>query len=133
MLDPAEVAGWVRAFAFTQLVEVPLYTAALGWSALRLPLASGPARPALPISFRIAVAFLCSLLSHPVVWFGFPRLIDPYDHYTAMVIAAEAFAVGSEAIVLWSVRVRFALPISFLVNMASLWLGLLLRQLTGWI
>ena len=132
-MDPAEVAGWVRAFAFTQLIEVPLYTLALSWPVLRGRLQRGEPRPAPPLSFRVAVAFLCSLLSHPVVWFGFPRLIDPYDHYTAMVIAAEIFAVVSEAILLWAVRLRWALPVSFVANMASLSLGFLLRYLTGWI
>jgi hypothetical protein len=132
-MDPAEVAGWVRAFIFTQLVEVPLFTLAQSSSYLRTRAPNQAPRPALPLSFRIAVAFLCSLLSHPVVWFGFPRLIDPYDHYTAMVIAAEVFAVGSEAMILWAVRLRGALPISFLVNMASMSLGFLLRYLTGWI
>jgi hypothetical protein len=132
-MDPAEVASWVRAFVFTQLIEVPIYTLALGWSRLRPTLASAVSRPTPSLPFRLAVAFLCSLLSHPVVWFGFPRMIDPYDHYVAMVFAAEVFAVASEAVLLWSVRLRGALLVSLVANMASLSLGFLLRYLTGWI
>ncbi len=134
-MDPIEVIGWVRAFTLTQLLEVPLYTLALGWPRLRAPLPQGNPPPALSLSFRVAIAFLCSLLSHPVVWFGFPRLIDSYEHYAAMVVAAETFAVSSEAVVLWAVRLRLhhAFLLSFLVNMTSMSMGFLLRYLTGWI
>lgn len=128
-----EVTGWIRAFAFTQIVEVPLYLLAFAWPRLRGRFPDGRPRPAMSIPFRVAVAFLCSLLSHPVVWFGFPRLIDSYDHYVTMVIAAETFAVTSEALILWSVRLRGSLPVAFVVNMTSMSLGFLLRYVTHWI
>lgn len=125
-LEPGEFAGWVRAFAFTELVEVPLYVTAL--SMLRIE----RAQKLLPWQ-RVAVAFLCSLLTHPVVWFAFPRLIDSYEHYVAMVIAAETFAVTAEALVLrfFGVRLFWAVLLSFAVNMTSMSLGFLVRYLIG--
>lgn len=128
-----EVAGWIRAFIFTQAVEVPLYLLAFAWPLLRGRLADGRPRPALPMAVRVGVAFLCSLLSHPVVWFGFPRLIDSAEHYAAMVVAAETFAVTSEATILWAVRLRYPLLVAFAVNMTSMSLGFLLRYLTSWL
>src|SRR5579883_2708550 len=117
-LEPGELAGWVRAFVFTQLVEMPIYYAAL--SSARL-LRSGKA-PLLPWQ-RLAVAFLCSFLTHPVVWFVFPRLIDSYEHYELMVVLAETFAVAIEALVLRAAGVRLFFLVSLCANMASLWLG----------
>ena len=128
-----EVAGWIRAFAFTQTIEVPLYLLAFYLPWLRGRLADGQPRPALSWAFRVGVAFLCSLLTHPVVWFGFPRLIDSAENYVAMVIAAETFAVTSEALILWAVRLRYALVVAFVVNTTSMSLGFLLRYLTHWL
>jgi hypothetical protein len=128
-----EVSGWIRAFAFTQTVEIPLYLLAFAWPRLRGRFPDGRLRPPMGLPFRFAVAFLCSLLTHPVVWFGFPRLIEGLEHYAWMVVAAETFAVTSEALILWAVRLRFALLVAFLVNMTSMSLGFLLRYVTHWI
>lgn len=102
---------WLEAFAFTELVEAPLYRRALG-----LPW------------WRCLAA---SALTHPVVWFGFfhPALRLPRAEATAL---AEAFAVLVEA--LWLARrappLR-ALAVSLGANAASLALGLASRALTG--
>ncbi len=52
---------WPAAFAITTLVEIPLVVA--GTRAV-------PARP----TSRVMTAFAAQLLTHPVVWFVFPRL-----------------------------------------------------------
>jgi hypothetical protein len=119
-LEPGELVGWVRAFVFTQLVEMPLYIAAM--STRRF----GVARPLL---LRILVAFLCSLITHPVVWFVFPRIMDAYEDYVLMVIEAETFAVVVEALVLRQFGVRYALLVSFVTNMTSMSLGFVVRAL----
>jgi len=119
-LEPGEFAGWVRAFVFTQLVEMPLYVAVM--STRRF----GVARP---LGWRIFVAFLCSLITHPFVWFVFPRIVDSYEDYVLMVIEAETFAVVVEALVLRRFGVRYAGVVSFLVNMTSMSLGFLIRAL----
>lgn len=125
-LEPGELQGWVHAFVFTQVVEVPLYVVALSLPRLTVEL---------PPWKRVAVAFLCSLLTHPVVWFVFPRLIDSYYHYLQMVVAAETFAVVGETLILagFGMRWRWALPVSFATNMASMSLGFLFRYLFGWL
>jgi hypothetical protein len=131
-LDPGEFAGWVSAFAFTQVVEVPIYVGALGLGGRRL------AARKLGLLARLCVAFSCSLLTHPVVWFVFPRLIDAYYHYVAMVIAAETFAVLTEAAVVavalggGARSVAPAFLISLLANMTSMSLGFLVRYFFGW-
>lgn len=104
------MGDWLVAFAFTQAFEVPLYLRATG-------------------SWR--VAFLASALTHPAVWFLFPRLMDWGLGYWPMVAAAEAFAVTAEAAWLHWNRVPRALFWSLLANGVSAVGGLLLRDTFG--
>jgi hypothetical protein len=98
---------WLLAFAFTQAIEIPLYRRA------------GASLP---------VAFGASALTHPLVWFAFPRLPLPWGW---MVFWAELFAVLAEALWLRAFRVPRPLPWSLAANLASLSLGLLSRRLFG--
>ena len=98
--------AWLLAFLFTQAVEAPLYRRVTSWR----------------------VALLASTFTHPFVWFAFPRLPLPYWW---MVGVAETFAVLVEAAWLRFNGVRHALVLSFLVNAASVALGLLSRHLFG--
>jgi hypothetical protein len=99
--------GWLVGFAFTQAIEVPLY----------LRVTHG----------RWRVAFLASLLTHPIVWFVFPALCPLSWGYWGMVAAAEAFAVAGETLWLRVNGVTHALKWAFVVNAASAVGGLLLR------
>ena len=99
--------GWLLAFAFTQAIEIPIY--------LR---AGAP----------LWVAFGASALTHPVVWFAFPRLGAPWGW---TVLWAELFAWLAEALWLRCHGVRRALWWSLAANGASLSLGLLARRLFG--
>lgn len=107
--------AWLRAFAFTQLVEAPIY------------------RRAARVSWLHSLA--PSTLTHPIVWFVFPALLgDDASRYIAMVIAAELFAFAFEALylrVVPKVPVKRAFVLSFAANGASLTLGLLSRRLFG--
>ncbi len=116
---------WLLAFAFTQLVEVPIYRRALDG--------------------RTLVAFGASTITHPVVWFVFPWLFarfvplgfapgehGQFWHYWTMVAAAETFAVGVEALWLAAFGLPRALLWSLLANASSLGLGLLSRWLFGY-
>ena len=106
--------GWLSAFAFTQLVEVPLYTVAL-----RRRRGAG------------LWALGASALSHPVVWFLLPRL--PWGgRYWLYVGVAEAFAVGAEALYLRALGVGRPLGWALLANGASAGLGLAARARWGW-
>jgi hypothetical protein len=101
---------WLAAFAFTQLIEIPVYL-----RGLRCPL------------WR---AFVASALTHPVVWFvfGHPALPGPY---WARVAAAELFAWLVEAVWFRRSGAKRALAWSLAANLASLTLGLLSRALFG--
>jgi hypothetical protein len=104
---------WLKAFVFTQLIEVPIY------------------RRAMNVSY--AQAFLASAITHPVVWFVMPRLLgDTGTNYIIMVVVAELFA--------WSVEGAYFQHVlrsprgylwSLVANGASLGLGLLVRYTIG--
>ena len=133
-MSPPELsyqALWFLAFVITQTVETPLYTWALGRLGRRprWRVGSAAATGPLPWPARVALGFLASLLTHPVVWFVWPRLISPVEHYPQFVLAAECFAVLTEAALLWLCGLRWALPVSLATNLASVGVGLLSRAL----
>ena len=116
MAGAAYFLGWLRSFAFTQLVEVPIYLRGIPGPRLRAG----------------AIAFGASALTHPLVWYVFPRL--PFGSFFRMAVAAELFAWVTEAAYLWCWRVRGplrALGLSFAANGASLALSLLSRRVFG--
>lgn len=108
---------WLTAFSLTQALEIPFYS----WHLRRqVPL----------LHHRLSYAFLASALTHPVVWFVFPK-IHWFSSYWGMVLAAEAFAVIVEGTYLRYLRVKRPFLIALLVNAWSISVGLLLRSLTG--
>lgn len=114
----APLLAWLYAFAFTELVEAPIYFRLLA--------------PHLPSwRRRLLVGVGTSLATHPVVWFVFPRLID--EPYALMVVAAELFAVMAEAALLRAagVAVRPAIAVAVVANLTSVTLGFLSRGLFG--
>ena len=122
---------WLVAFVFTQAVEVPIYTLALTRLGGQLRAPKTEAGPPLPLSLRLFVAFAASLVTHPVVWFVFPLLMQTGVGYVPMVAAAELFAVVIEA--LWLQRCRVSHPArwSVIANASSLCVGLGLRYAWG--
>ena len=76
--------AWLGAFVLTQLVEAPLYA----WSLRRWSRS--------PRWERVAVAFLPSALTHPLLWLGFPALREHLS-YVAAVGVAEGLVVLIEA------------------------------------
>lgn len=105
-----ELWGWLVAFFFTQLFEMPIY-----WKA----------------SSSLRVAFFASAMTHPVVWFVFPLLMDHGVEYGPMVVLAETFAVLGEAGWLWFNGVPRPLLWSFVANLFSVACGVALRELVG--
>lgn len=102
--------GWLVAFFFTQLFELPIYyRATKGWR----------------------VGFFASALTHPVVWFVFPLTMALGTPYWGMVALAEGFAVVAEGFWLRHHGVPRAFAWSLLANATSASLGALLRALTG--
>lgn len=104
---------WLVAFAVTQAVEVPIYMLALRG--------------------RFAIAFAASLITHPFVWFAFPLLGRALGlGYLSMVLLAEAFAVGVEALLLHRSGLERAWAWSLSANATSVGVGLASRALIGW-
>ena len=103
------VWGWLVAFFFTQLFEIPLYYR---------------------VTRSVRVAFLASALTNPIVWFVFPELMKLGVPYAAMVALAELFAVIAEAYWLKVNGVPRALLWSFLANTVSASCGFVLRETT---
>ena len=110
----AYVAAWARAFALTQLVEVPIYR-------------SGYGAP-------LALAFLASAITHPIVWFViFGPLLEPVEMtYATRVLVAELFAWLTEAGLLAFLCGRpNAIAWALAANAASVAIGFTLRALFG--
>jgi hypothetical protein len=104
------LSEWAVAFFFTQLFELPIY-----WRASR----------------SLKVGFLASAITHPVVWFGFPRLMSLGLGYWPMVVLAECFAVGVEAGWLSFNGVKRPFAWSLGANLCSVTLGFLMRETLG--
>lgn len=120
----SELGDWLQAFLFGQAIEVPVYV----WALRRAPRSCGASPWRL-----VGAAFAATALTHPVVWWGFPRLIA--EPYWLMGALAESFAVLVEALYLYGIGVRGgprALGVSALANGLSCGLGLLSRELFGW-
>lgn len=96
---------WLRAFLFTQLVEVPIYRFGLRTSLLR--------------------AFGASAITHPIVWYV--AVLSGWDApWAVRVSVVETFAVVVEA--LWfgvTFGARRGLVWSLVANATSFSLGLL--------
>jgi hypothetical protein len=105
------LARWAAAFAFTQIVEVPIYRAGLGTSLGR--------------------AFAASAITHPIVWWFAVESGVPLS-WAARTAIGEFFAVAVEAI--WFARwfgLRRGLIWSAIANAVSFSLGLLSYRLFG--
>jgi len=104
--------GWLVAFFFTQLFELPIY-----WFATR----------------SLRVGFLASAMTHPIVWFVFPVLMEQGLSYVWMVLFAELFAVVAEAAWLHfsGISRGKALLWSLVANTFSATSGFVLRALVG--
>ena len=117
-ITAAYVVAWLGAFAFTEIVEAPIYRRLLGVSWLS--------------------SLGASAITHPFVWFVFPRL---RARWLPTTVGSELFAwlVEGAWFFLLSRRagaagttVARALLVSLLANAASEGLGLSSRAWFGW-
>lgn len=115
------ILRWVTAFVFTQCVEMGFFV-----NAHHAPR---------PLRERLAIAFACSAITHPLVWFVLPDVSHALfesagitwgstAQYWGGVAIAETFAVLAEAAFLASFGVRHALLWSLGANATSVVLGL---------
>jgi hypothetical protein len=116
------VIDWLAAFAFTQAVEAPIYRRGARASWLE--------------------ALGASALTHPIVWFVVPAVVAAVcapmglgvvDQWFVMLVAAETFAVAAEAAYMRWLGRRRPLLWSIVANVASVTLGLWVREVTGWV
>ncbi|MDQ3035582.1 MAG: hypothetical protein M3Y87_24465 [Myxococcota bacterium] len=116
----AWILRWLTAFALTQCVEMGFYV-----NAHRAPR---------PLAERLAIAFGCSAITHPLVWFVVqPAMEIALDAsevswsgttaYWIGVLVAESFAVMTEAGFLACFGVRSALRWALAANATSVVLG----------
>jgi hypothetical protein len=113
MLSQAYLLGWARAFAFTQLVEMPIY--------MRFaPSSKGR-------------AFSASAITHPFVWFVFP-LLGSKVSYLEIYLISELFAWFTETLVMRRPAGTWlrALAVSLLANGSSVALGETSRYFLGY-
>jgi alpha-D-ribose 1-methylphosphonate 5-triphosphate synthase subunit PhnL len=113
------ISDWLRAFAVTLLVEIPVAT----------PLLAGVERK---IARRIAIVVVANLATHPLVWFLFPGLA--FGRGTRLALS-EAWAFAAELaiyMIVWpSLRLRRAALVSLLANGASVAAGVALARLVA--
>jgi hypothetical protein len=135
------VIEWARAFALTAAIEIViamlLFTRVLEVTLEQEPRAAEGPRPGVDparLARLGALIFYANLASHPAVWFVFPNLGLSYP---TMVLAAELWAVASEAVFYWLVFCNFkftpAAGVSLVANGSSFGIGLLVREWTGWV
>ncbi len=103
---------WLQAFALTQVLEMPVYLFAT--------------RGETSWFTRFIVAFGASALTHPIVWFVFPK-VWPFRSFFWMIVAAEIFAVVAEALYLRWCRVPRPWVWALVANGFSLSVGLVIR------
>ena len=112
-----EFLRWLPVFVFAQVIEMPVYARPLrraGWRRGGLVLA----------------AFGATALTHPFVWFLFPRVL-PHVLWLRIFVS-ESFAVGVEAAYLRLLGVRRPLGWSLLSNLLSFGLGAIGHFTIGW-
>ena len=109
-----DLTAWARAFALTCAFELPIVLLATRESPT-------------PVVRRAAIAFTAQLLTHPLVWFVFPRWTA---HPEAAFALSELSAWWLEALLytltLAKVSPWLALGVSGVANAVTLGLGLLL-------
>lgn len=114
------ILRWLAAFALTQCVEMGIYVQAHG----------APR----PLRERVAIAFACSAITHPLVWFVLLEAAQAMGvrGYWAQVGVAEAFAVAVEGAFLAAFGVRRALAWALVANAISVVVGLFCYTRLGW-
>jgi hypothetical protein len=113
---------WLQAFVFTLNVEIPLFVAVAR-------LGSGHEKDRRAPLWRLALAGAAgTCLTHPLLWFVWPRVVHDYAAYIA---SGEILIAVIESATFFALARPISLPraiaASFVANGASYGLGILLR------
>jgi len=114
------VVAWARAFAWTLALEEGVVLT----MTRRDPQSAGK---------RAALVALANLCTHPAVWFIIPLL---FASEVPRVVACETWAVVIEAIfyaLTMNMSAARALGVSAIANAVSFGVGIVVRDLTGWV
>jgi len=107
---------WIRSFLFTIAAEAPVYIL-LGWGRV-------------PAWRAFAAGALATCVTHPLLWYVWPRVVSDYNLYVS---SGETLVAVIEAAVFYllarPVGIFRAVAASFLANAWSYGLGLFLRSL----
>jgi hypothetical protein len=115
---------WLQAFAFTLAVEIPLFVAVARFRG------GSEADRRAPL-WRLALAGAAgTCLTHPLLWFVWPRVVHDYQLYIA---SGELLVAAIESATFYAlarpISISRAIAASFVANAGSFGLGLLLRAL----
>ncbi len=115
---------WLRAFALTLLIEIPLYVA--------LDSYFRKIKSSKTYLRAVLAATLGTFTTHPLLWFVWPYVITNYILY---VITGEILAVLIEALCLFAiarpVSLKHAAIISLVANAVSFGVGTVIQSIWG--
>ena len=110
------IFAWLRSLGFTLAVEVPVFVLF--------------ARGQVPAGRAALAGAAGTLLTHPVLWFLWPRF---FHDYTSFIVTGEILVAVIEGFTFFalarSLRLSRAISASFIANAASYGLGALLRSI----
>lgn len=108
--------NWPEAFFLTQVIEMPIYVYCLKrW---------GHHRAWFNVVF---IAFAASAITHPLVWFVFPKILSLKGNYPLFFWAVELFAWSVEGCYFKFFKVKYPWMVSLIGNGASAGVGLILN------
>ena len=115
---------WIRAFGFTLAMEIPIFVLVGRFGSFK--------KNQIPI-WRLALAGAAgSTVTHPLLWFVWPRFIS---NYTTYIVSGELIIALVESFSFWliarPIRIRTAIAASFIANAISYGGGYLLGEITG--
>ena len=111
---------WLRSFAFTLIVEVPVF--------VLVALVRSRKGDRIATRRLVVAAAAGTCLTHPLLWFGWSQIIPDYTIY---IISGELLVATVESFTFFAiarpVRYSTAFAASFIANGCSYGLGLLLQ------
>ncbi len=115
---PPPLSHWLLLYLKTLAVEIPIY-------ALLTRRIVAPTR-------AILAAVICSTITHPLLIYGWPRLMPDYRTY---IVSGEILVAILESVIFYVVARPIpwsrAIAASFIANAASFGLGVLFLHLSG--
>ena len=107
---------WIVAFSLTQMIEITV--GLLIWRKEKGSL-----------SRKIGILFGASALTHPLVWFVFPKMSAEWGlTYPEYLLMAEAYAYCVEAFYYFSLRISRPILLSTVTNSCSFLTGLFVHE-----